>query len=171
MQSNFPRIEALDSLPVVGAFYDVPCLVCDRTGSWVPILGDLHSDPEIGISIMHWHPDARFLSKLQIRLLFRLEDVASVLPLVVNRDDIPDSTVQRRVLKCFRQMPEFPVTPRTKPFTQGLEKIFSDRKLECLSCPHRHFNLADVPVVEDQVTCPGHGLRWNVKTGALVKRC
>jgi hypothetical protein len=88
-----------------------------------------------------------------------------------------------RPMVCTRQMPEYPVvvyagrsaTEKTYyTVIQRLEKPYAKARLKtkssCMRCPHRKMLLNGVPNDGETVVCPGHGLRWNLKTGGLVKR-
>jgi hypothetical protein len=60
------QIDKCDKPPIPGKYYLVPCVQAEHEitgfhiGEWVPIVGDLHSDPEIGADFLHFHYDLRF---------------------------------------------------------------------------------------------------------------
>lgn len=189
------RLEDLSSPPEVGRFYLVPCVTVGRNpanwtpGRW-PVQGPLHSDAEvIGFASPHFHLDLRFLSKRQI--CNRLANKLSVggpghlrtehVFLTVLTAHAVELRTELRPRKCVRLMPRHPFNISTyvdkwskwsTPWIFALEEAYADRKLsDCKTCPHRGFRLASVPDDADgAVTCPGHGLRWNRRTGALVRR-
>jgi hypothetical protein len=81
-------------------------------------------------------------------------------------------------LLCKRTLPDFPVELKYKDgrerwafeWQPRLESEYAAIRAACTRCPHRGFSLAGLPVKDGKVVCPGHGLQWNVKTGALVPR-
>lgn len=76
-----------------------------------------------------------------------------------------------RRMKCVREFPTYPLKLLSGPrgWLPKLEAAYADCKLKPgMVCPHRGIPLADVPAVDGIVTCPGHGLRWNVATGELL---
>jgi hypothetical protein len=56
-------------------------------------------------------------------------------------------------------------------FVRKLEEAFEHETLKCHTCPHKGMPLDGMPIdAEGRVVCPGHGLRWNLKTGKLSPR-
>lgn len=53
-----------DITPIVGKYYKVPCAkmvsVHIRKVLYVPVIGELHADPQFGVSDIHYHIDGRF---------------------------------------------------------------------------------------------------------------
>ena len=74
-----------------------------------------------------------------------------------------------REATCYREMPDFP--SHLAPWAATLADGYKDRMIgPGMHCPHQGFSLRGLPVCDDVVVCPGHGLRWNVKTGKAVPR-
>jgi hypothetical protein len=160
---------------------------------WWPVFGPRHEDGELlGFPWQHYHFDPRFLTNKQIknRTRYRLlgkEEIFGI-PLTDHgassaehiRQFAPDHLKEHkhiaavplpppeyRRLRCKRRMPEY-----TNPaLAVKLEPHFYGRTLKsCKVCPHRGLPLASLPVGEDGlVVCPGHGLRWDAKTGELAQ--
>ncbi len=165
----------------VGKFYKVPCVKATTRfnlgGGLIPIMGPLHSDAEfINFPHPHWHIDFRFLGahawgRVHQR---RFHGDSACYTHVAQKDPhwggpILDHAfgVQTRRMQCKRAFPLYPYKLAT--WLPKLKAAFSDHRLKPgLVCPHKGISLADCPRDGDVVTCPGHGLRWNVKTGALV---
>jgi hypothetical protein len=161
--------------PVIGKLYSVPCVVLARglsavrkAGSMVPVMGPLHEDAKyFAVKDHHYHLDFRFIEARQWRELndlFRLP-----MTVVVTQDQVARVAVVR--MKCKRAMPTFPEAPRPEPMVR-FESDYVDKAMcpKAMICPHRGLCLKGLPVVDGAVTCPGHGLRWNVETGAMVPR-
>jgi len=75
--------------------------------------------------------------------------------------------IQSRKFKCHRQMPCYPFIPSG---IGRLEESMQQQKMCDRICPHKGVSLSGIPVdSNDQIVCPGHGLRWNNKTGDLIK--
>ncbi len=65
-----------------------------------------------------------------------------------------------------RETPEYPDVTKITWFTV-LEAAYSDARMKCKTCPHRGLPLDGLPVKDGVITCTGHGLKWNIETGAL----
>lgn len=176
----------------VGKFYRVPCI--KGAGSkydgifsdeWIPVVGPEHSDAEIiGFPYRHWHVDWRFASgrvfERAKRQHFTRNGDSDVFNYVLQRyaslgsgrEDLDNpfvatgEVVQRRV-KCRRELPAYP--HQRAAWMPKLEEKFATACMKHMVCPHRGIPLDGCPRDGDVVTCPGHGLRWNVKTGALKR--
>lgn len=177
----------------VGKRYSVPCLktvknhAWDRLwrGEWIPVIGPEHQDAEIiGFPWKHWHIDWRFVSKrvFERTLSQKLSrEAGNVFNFVLQRFAVQqenDGTkyetgepfhlgevVMRRAM-CRRAMPGYPYHRAT--WLPALAKACSGMKMKNMVCPHRGMPLKGCDTTGDVVTCPAHGLRWNVKTGDLV---
>ncbi len=187
---SLPRIEDVET-PVVGRFYDVPTVDwrrwVNRSGLFpMPVLGPLHEDREhIGFSDDHWHFDWRFAPQDQLVRHMEADhtdDPAIALKSVATAHAVRGSVYRAR-WKCRRPMPVLPVQFQriegwmgSRPFLPipwlpALERAFAGEKLPaCRKCPHRGLPLRGLPETDGVVVCPGHGLAWDVQTGALVRR-
>lgn len=179
----------------IGKYYEVPCIrvgstvsACARKGGWIPVLLPWHEDAAIiGFPEHHYHYDPRFIDNR----LFHEFDFGLVIPrhpvsfFVKYEDGSPTTDRTKtlftgvpiyRRLKCKRQMPRyvsFGPPQRSEPLNgwpRKLETAYAHDHLRNGICPHKGIDLTTCPVVYGVVTCPGHGLRWNVETGKLVKR-
>lgn len=179
-------VEDLKEPPVVGRYYMVPCVEVQAgvsglsPGFW-PVTGPQHEDHDvIGFPHRHWHFDFRFLSAEQAKQ--KAMQRGSVLTTERNtwrpwhRQDGPGDiegipgiamrvTLQRR--RCMRAAERF---PRLRAeWMRALEQKHEGCVVKCGKCPHRGLPLESLPREKgDIVTCPGHGLRWDLKTGKLV---
>lgn len=169
---------------VVGKFYRVPCV----RGYWSiwddnwPVFGAKHEDFELlGFKPHHYHLDARFLSDRQWRrVVGRFGDFYALFSRPLQDVDDSIGTGQTltppttRRLKCRRQWPEHPMARGTPAFASRiwskLRSAYADATLlHGRICPHRGAPLSTIPVdSEGCVTCPVHGLRWNVSSGKQV---
>jgi hypothetical protein len=180
-----------DMKPQVGRFYMVRCVklhnlgrhpATDRHG-WIPVIGPEHHDRgTIGFKAMHLHVDPRFLTAEALRSVYTPfrpevpEQQAMIQPASTHSDD--DSTapgarheIALRKKLCAREMPDF---PRDGAFNRSgwmhkLEREYAGCKLKPGNiCPHRGIDLT--PFIKDDGTaiCPGHGLRWDTRTGELL---
>lgn len=164
----------------VGKFYRVPCVLAHKRfacgAGWVPVIGPLHEDAEIiNFQDEHFHIDWRFVTE---RMLKRAQYFGAMSeftrPIQIrtsklygDQDKIVlDGPVVKRLL-CHREFGTYPRRPaRWQPV---LDAVYRDCKLKPgMVCPHKGIPLESVRAVDGIVTCPGHGLRWNVETGELV---
>ena len=87
------------------------------------------------------------------------------------RVPIGEAPLLRRRL-CHRRMPADAWAP-APAWHSVLTRVYRDRviDLERPVCPHRGIPLDGLPCTRrGVVTCPGHGLRWNLRTGKIVTR-
>jgi hypothetical protein len=159
----------------VGRFYMVPHIFVPGgfygSTRWVPVLGEKHRDKEhINFEWEHWHVDWRFAPA---EMFARCTITATGQPhgKVISNDSYPyngtpkltGSPVMRRS-KCKREMPDFPARP--KAAWASLEKAYAGCVLkDGHICPHRGIDLRPFAKPDGTVICPGHGLRWDMRTG------
>lgn len=154
----------------IGKMYSVPC-VQTRAHSWLgsgwqPVIGPMHEDSgAVNFPYDHWHIDVRFVRK-NTRW-----SPAFLLGVPIMKNDRSGLAVviagpELRQKKCQRAMPIYP--GKKAPWMKSLESEFAQVRMKNMVCPHRGLPLQGCQHDGDVVTCPGHGLRWNVKTGALV---
>ena len=155
---------------IIGRFYAVPTVrgkIFHLLRDW-PVLGPRHSDKEIiGFPHVHYHVDWRFVSKSVLHSVANFGR-QTLFGIVVHRgaetDFLPAPVMRRR--KCIRGFEALGTFPRA-PWLRELESVYASRRLENLVCPHRGIPLVGCPREGNVVTCPGHGLRWNLTTGEL----
>lgn len=173
----------------IGRYYRVPCIFvptgfCSAEPTWVPVIGPKHADPELGADRDHWHVDWRFAPA---RMLRAATGVVSGSPhgKVISFDgehhehvDADGHWVQKltrppvlRRMLCKRLMPDFPVRPRPAWAAMELaQRARCDRLKDGHICPHRGIDLRPFARPDGTAVCPGHGLHWDLKTGAMLPR-
>ena len=163
---------------VVGRYYTVPTVrgkVYSDLYDW-PVMGPEHEDAEfINFPHQHYHVDWRFVPERLFNSIGKYGLNTSILgtPLMngeksngrwLHEHGLPDPLMKR--LRCKREFPEYPKAPWMK----DLEEKYEGCRLKTAICPHRGIALDNLPCNEDGiVTCPAHGLRWNIKTGEMVR--
>lgn len=166
----------------VGQYYRVPCVrvgntvpSCATRGGWIPILPPFHHDAEIlDFPWLHYHYDPRFLTTREYRTFHFgrplhphpgqwKNGVFTISP--SPRTFFVGSPEYRRK-KCQRMMPTFPRAEAV--FMPALERAYVTHRMRRGRCPHKGIDLTNCPVIDGIVTCPAHGLRWHVDTGALA---
>lgn len=177
------EVEAL----IVGTKYLVPCTLNPYgdwlPGQWIPILyaKESHSDPELTVHTHHLHYDTRFISGHKL-LIGHGVCLAATRITGLYRPYTFDQLVALgeitwRSRKCYRAEQ---LLPQTKVFQVSVvDKIkdsFKDQNIhmENMICPHRGTCLKSHPVKEFHqnqkgITCPAHGLSWNIETGCLIE--
>ena len=167
------RVDDMTEAPIVGRYYLVRCV---KLGSgsghgWWPVTGSVHEDADLGIPHPHLHHDVRFMSEHECRNEWR--DIGHVMWMVLRTTAITVAAQYRR-RKCQRVQTSFPLPARardTTSFEEHQQRHVGMVAEACRTCPHRGMRLTALPVEADGgVTCPGHGLRWNATTGALMPR-
>lgn len=165
------QIDKCDKPPIPGKYYLVPCIQSEREitgfhiGEWVPIIGGLHSDPEIGADFLHFHYDLRFCDRI-------VAANATIVIAVHRYGQTPFPTqqtpIEYRRKQCRRANNEN-FRNYAYNIVRSLEALMDDKRMVDFICPHRGVNLASVPHKRGCVTCPAHGLAWHVETGELAK--
>ena len=197
MHPTLSAFPPLPHKPVVGSFYRRPCVRAHWPTNrirWLPILGPVHSDPEhIRAEFQHVHVDYRFLNMELREILdlilrnspddpFRNRIYSTPISYVsphgyeepVAVDGIhllgidPASWMSVRPRKYQGPYPPYPYD--NVPWLQDLSEAYADRTLiNGTTCPHRGADLTGVvPDHSGVITCPLHGLRWQVSTGEMV---
>ena len=189
---NPPIVGKFYKVPTVRADYFL--LNDDAVTSDWPVLTPMHDDWELlGFARFHYHLDLRFILKSQIKALRKKfgyidwVEKLTISPLQtsnnskcevgrwetkVNPDGFP--AIQYLPRKCMRNQPtgiwDFLEEDRGYPgLFEKLNTEYQDKKLKPgMICPHKGVCLKSMPVNDDLVRCPAHGLVWNVKTGELV---
>lgn len=175
------NIEDLTTEPIVGKFYMVPCVA--KTGSgrraFLPVTGPKHEDSEhIGFPHHHWHYDFRFVSDGFFGGGFGPNIYGHVLIKAMMWPssgllDCPEigSGIEHCRRKCLRVLPSYPFESVEKAWAPKLREAYTDKRVTCGKCPHRGLPLSSLPRESgtDIVTCVGHGLRWDLKTGEMVR--
>lgn len=168
-----PFVEKVER-PEIGRVYLVRCVWFGPyyRSPWLPIIGPLHEDADIGMPSLHYHYDLRFFTQWQ----YERKEAESFSP-VISRVHVgkagEEKIISIRRKRMWREMPVFPThgpTGNPGEFIIALEKQFLRRKMDCRTCPHRGMPLDQLPREGDLVVCNGHGLRWNTRTGRLAPR-
>jgi Rieske [2Fe-2S] domain len=160
-----------------GRYYSVPCVQVPefvptlvggfRSGDWIPIVGSLHSDPEIGADYLHYHYDRRFCKdKIPARsvLAFGVPGQKLLWP-------THDTVVRWKCRKCYSPTDETFADFAQARIIKKLEDIHEKCRLQSNNlCPHRSIPLSSIPTDDNgNVICPAHGLKWNIASGELVR--
>jgi hypothetical protein len=88
-------------------------------------------------------------------------------------DEARSVKVELRPLVCQREQPAYRLMKYADrpPWLALMDGHFSEARVKCGKCPHRGLPLESLPREPgtDIVICRGHGLRWDLKTGELVR--
>lgn len=151
-------------------------------GTLTPILGGLHEDREvIGFRPDHIHVDWRFVWHARFEFIQRsMGDRRLVRPFsllglplsigmaISEHYRTGEMQPERRDMECKRV---FDVFPESAPWMAELERHYRNARACKNVCPHRGISLVGAPEDDRGArVCPGHGLSWDKKTGALRPR-
>lgn len=192
-----PRLADLAGPPEVGKDYVVPCVFHDYCDDHIiPVTGVPHledSGKTFG-QAAHIHPDLRFLSDANyskivadakehsVKVTGQLGVEVSIHPLETVFFFPIGATLHDIVRRCHREQ-EFEFGYEAfhgngsfyKPALNILEPHFKDRRMdvEIKRCPHHGTHLSNMRCRSSKdgracVTCPNHGLTWDLKTGEMV---
>jgi len=118
-----------------------------------PLIDHIHSDRENGQEDQHYHVDDRF----------PMQYTAKATPKLRIYPDLEEGRLEIRRL-CMRSEKVLSATP---PLMIRKSKL----KHKCIhkgKCPHRGFDLTGVKPRNGKITCPLHGLEFDVETGKLL---
>lgn len=154
----------------VGRRYRVPTVrgyIFRKLRDW-PVIGPLHEDADIiGYAPLHYHIDWRFVPDRDLP-----PARWSLYAIVMNESPLNRSLEEQRPVVrlrlCRRTWAPYPRDKAT--WLPQLEAKYAGCALKGAVCPHRGLPLDSCPADENGiVTCPGHGLRWDINTGKLAR--
>lgn len=166
--SVFLKVEEVSRPLKKGESYLVPCLVKEQYEKLciTPVINHPHNDKENGQDEIHYHVDYRFVKH---------EDDGNF-PTVVNKHSKHHFVERIRPEKNLDGELEYFILPVINEEFSGITptKLISRSKLKhkCIhkgKCPHRGYDLSQVKAVDGKITCPLHGLRFDAKSGVIVK--
>ena len=160
--------------PVIGEYYEVKCVLAYRRYGtfWMPVFSDSHKDGIYGLDIEHFHVDWRFVRKEVIEIDKKImgendfygrqnKDKAENYSAILKREIIGEPEYMRwKYLRHFS-------LPEDMLFHKLRDKM-KNCKMKEMICPHHGANLISCLAINGVVTCPQHGLKWNVETGELI---
>lgn len=175
MNNLIPMLETAELINHL--WYEVPTvrgMIYGKLRNW-PVYGPRHSDVEIiGFPYEHFHIDWRFVATRDYESL-SANNYVNLAAIVLHRseNDIASGGLPApvmRKLKCKRSQHEYPIHKAKRHWLTKLEDKYKDCRIKTLVCPHQGLPLDSLPCKHGEVvTCPGHGLSWNIKSGLLVR--
>lgn len=188
------RLLDLETPPVIGEIYLVPCISMyigkTREYEFVPIIGQAHSDPELGNDSWHGHLDVRFATDDEIRKYTHVDPIKIRNASTNLNFDIPIFSLHVQQPKieevskvCVGECLDLRSCMRSDSWminryvpNYDLHTVMENEQehkkldLKCKICPHRGVQLNSVAPTDGVLTCPGHGLQWSITTGELVRK-
>ena len=160
------KITELTVPPIPGKTYLVPCIAMNLNNpakGIIPIIGNFHTDDEIGFLGEHVHPDFRFFTESQFLKTIDLVTKAGKYLHSIVYNAHGSREISWRPKTCYRTaFPDYPDRTLDVDTMALLEHIYADAKLENGICPHKGINLNSIsPDAEGNKTCPGHCLKWD----------
>ena len=178
MTDDCPLVSELADEPVLGRWYRVPCVLRKLSYSeshaeltWFPVIGPAHSDE--GQAKEHYHYDYRFMPDMMLSAVGR-RDLGAFTPFFTATVATPSYPLpagaegaRLKRHRCFRRMP---ICPASLAIGLRLDAKYFNCALDPSQpvCLHRGIPLNGLPQANGVVVCPGHGLRWNLKTGRMA---
>lgn len=132
-----------------------------------PIINHLHNDIENGQTEGHYHVDYRFVKHRH----------DGNFPSVINNHRTHVYVDDRRPREGYNGKIEYIVLPVINEEFSGITpvRLISNSKLKhkCIhkgKCPHRGYDLSQVPEKDGVITCPLHGLKFDAVTKILIEQ-
>lgn len=178
---NYQKVETIKRPLKLGEKYLVPCIVRKeeyqggfiddgfgymapnyKTRTYItPVINHPHSDRENGQNYVHYHVDFRFIKTENGR--------------VVNNHSNHFFVESARPQDHIHGEIEYVVLPVVNEQFDGITSVEhiknSKLKHKCIhkgKCPHRGYDLSQVPSVDGIITCPLHGLKFDSETKVLL---
>jgi nitrite reductase/ring-hydroxylating ferredoxin subunit len=174
------KVTEVQSL-TVGTKYLVPCFFPFRgtmRPKWYPILlaESTHTDPDLGVTVEHLHYDSRFIADKDLLMKDGQPYIASVvvgLPAHHTWEQMEESSmIVWKKRTCYRKEQAFPQPQFERLVTDKIKGQYAYTRMENMTCPHRRTCMKGHPIKnidgKQGVTCPAHGLTWNIETGFLI---
>jgi hypothetical protein len=175
--------------PIVGNKYLVPCYFNDGEQAingylpfqWIPILfsDSTHIDSELEIEIEHLHYDSRFIKDEDLYIKHGQCYTTALVQGFYDHWKWTELEKTNKILWleriCYRQEQLFPQPVFERLVTDKIKNGFPYTRMENMTCPHRSTCLKGHPVKEfhegryQGITCPAHGLSWDIETGFLIE--
>jgi|GEM_PF-2155222 len=169
--------------------YEVLCFVEESkkldklTTTIIPLINHLHTDFENGQYEPHYHADFRFIkteihrekySVLEQRLDSKYANIyefsQSVLDLITRTRIVPKSNYrfEYRNLRVINRYEDH----NFENFSTSTFLIKNSKLIhKCIhkgKCPHKGYDLSQVPEIDGVITCPLHSLQFDAKTKQLI---
>lgn len=185
-KKDLKKVEEMNRPLAIGERYLVPCIVRRQETilEWrivngepipnsterffvTPVINHPHNDVENGQPEAHYHIDYRFLKHAK----------DGDYPTIQNKHSRyyfgEDIRPQEELHGELQYLPMPVINAEFAGITPV--SLISKTKLKhrCIhkgKCPHRGFDMAQVPVVDGVIKCPLHGLQFDAKTGKLLNK-
>lgn len=164
-----------------GTKYLVPCFfpfLGTMRPKWYPILltESTHTDPDLGVTVEHLHYDSRFIAYKDLLIKDGQPYIASVvvgLPAHHTWGQMEESSmIVWKKRTCYRKEQVFPQPQFERLVTGRIKDQYAHARMENMTCPHRGTCMKGHLVKsingKQGVTCPAHGLAWDIETGFLI---
>lgn len=157
------NIEQLDCEAEIGKTYIVPILYGNIHTNGVPVINLCVAD-DFGSKEKHWHIDIRFATEDELRITHFTPIIETISGNYITIDISDSDYLMREKRICLRDYKD-----NYSPLNSFYLTEIHPRKMKmnCMKCPHKGYNLYQGPVSENgrKVTCPMHGLKWDMYTG------
>lgn len=166
---------------IIGTKYLVPCffpiigLIKTR---WYPILlgESTHTDPDLGVTMEHLHYDSRFIADKDLLIKDGQPYIASIVAGVPEhrtwRELEESKIIVWKKRTCYRIEQVFPQPKFKRLVTDKIRDQYLHVQMEGMICPHRGTCMKGHLVQningKQGITCPAHGLVWDIETGFLI---
>jgi hypothetical protein len=164
---EFKRVEEVKRPLKKGECFLVPCIVKEDEERLciTPVINHPHNDRENGQRDIHYHVDYRFVKHKQDKDF----------PTVINQHSRHYFVHAFRPIEGIDGNLEYFYLPVTNEGFSGITPVSaisrSKLKHRCIhkgKCPHRGYDLSQVSPIDGKITCPLHGLTFDVVNGNIL---
>lgn len=178
---HLARLHSLQTAPVVGESYMVPCVLIREFNGHepfhLPVFGDWHNDKDFGQNDFdHYHIDTRFVTEQELEW-FNLSGALNIQYLsgvcAINVTTMRDRGVYEDAKEiprvCLRELGQSTTfSIHENGVLKNLSKQLMQKNFKlddkCRVCPHKGTSLQGISPVNGVILCPVHAMRFDAKT-------
>ena len=163
---------------IVGKFYKVKCAELKLHYSnkmvihFIPIIGEEHRDPQLGVKVKHYHIDGRFNNSLS--WFFNMENgrTSTVIPTESENKKkfatyLEFVKVVEKKKRCVRLTTGLPLFKLPGIIYKQWYKDYVGKSCKGKKCPHLGHKMN---IVNGRLECPLHGLLGDIEKEVIIPK-
>lgn len=157
-----------NTVPVLGEFYMVPCAKRKHHGGkvdYIPVIGNEHSDPQLGFSMKHFHIDCRFIKRASTFDITKDGKTSAAINTEYKFPFIRFLGIVYQKRKCVRLTTGLNITPSGYEIYGNFYAKYLGKSCKGKRCPHLGTTMHECDGV---LRCPLHDLIGDLKTETII---